>query len=79
LFWNYYVLKFLRLETITFSDAMLSDIIVVLCYVTFHFRKRVTLVIIVTHRVPTPPLPLHVGTAGKNNLNEEIPPPPPLG
>jgi hypothetical protein len=25
-FWNYYVLKHLRLETITFSDATLSDI-----------------------------------------------------
>jgi hypothetical protein len=32
-FWNYYVLKLLRLETITFSDATLSDINVVLCYV----------------------------------------------
>ena len=29
-FWNYYVLKLLRLETITFSDATLSDINVVL-------------------------------------------------
>jgi hypothetical protein len=25
-FWNYYVLKLLRLETITFSDATLGDI-----------------------------------------------------
>ncbi len=32
MFWNYYILKLLRLETILFSDAMLSDIIVVLCY-----------------------------------------------
>jgi hypothetical protein len=32
-FWNYNVLKLLRLETITFSDAMLSGINVVLCYV----------------------------------------------
>jgi hypothetical protein len=32
-FWNYYVLKLLRLETIMFSDAMLSDLNVVLCYV----------------------------------------------
>ncbi len=32
-FWNYYVLKLLRLEPITFSDATLSDINVVLCYV----------------------------------------------
>ena len=31
--WNYYVLKLLRLETITFSDATLSDINIVLCYV----------------------------------------------
>ncbi len=29
-FWNYYVLKLLRLETITFSDAMLT-----LCYAMF--------------------------------------------
>jgi hypothetical protein len=33
MFWNYYVLKLLRLETITFSDATLSDINVVLRYV----------------------------------------------
>jgi hypothetical protein len=32
-FWNYYILKLLRLETITFSDATLSDINIVLCYV----------------------------------------------
>ncbi len=32
-FWKYYILKLLRLETITLSDAMLSDINVVLCYV----------------------------------------------
>jgi hypothetical protein len=32
-FRNYYVLKLLRLETITFSVATLSDINVVLCYV----------------------------------------------
>ncbi len=31
-FRNFYVLKLLRLETITFSDATLSDINVVLCY-----------------------------------------------
>jgi hypothetical protein len=42
-FWNYYVLKLLRLETITFSDAsfsdaMLSDINVVLCYVLSQYR-----------------------------------------
>jgi hypothetical protein len=33
MFWNYYVLKLLHLETITFSDATLSNINVVLCYV----------------------------------------------
>ncbi len=38
-FWNYYVLKLLRLETITFSDAMLSDINAVLCYVLSQYRK----------------------------------------
>jgi hypothetical protein len=32
-FWNYNVLKLFRFETITFSDATLSDINVVLCYV----------------------------------------------
>jgi hypothetical protein len=32
-FFDVYVLKLLRLETFTFSDAMLSDINVVLCYV----------------------------------------------
>jgi hypothetical protein len=37
-FWNYYVLKLLRLETITFSDAMLSDINIVLCYVLSQYR-----------------------------------------
>ncbi len=38
MFWNYYVLKLLRLETITFSDATLSDINVVLCYVLSQYR-----------------------------------------
>ncbi len=37
-FWNYYVLKLLRLETITFSDATISDINVVLCYVLLQYR-----------------------------------------
>jgi hypothetical protein len=32
-FWNYYILQLLRLETITFSDATLSDINVVFCYI----------------------------------------------
>ncbi len=35
--WNYYVLNLLRLETITFSDATLSDINVVFCYVLSHY------------------------------------------
>jgi hypothetical protein len=43
MFWNYYVLKFLHLETLTFSDAtlsdMLSDMNVVLCYVLSQYRK----------------------------------------
>ncbi len=34
-FWNYYVLKVLRLETITFSDSTIGDINVVLYYCTF--------------------------------------------
>ncbi len=38
-FWNYYVLKLLRLETITFGDAMLSDINVVLCSVMSQYPK----------------------------------------
>ncbi len=37
-FWHYYVLKLLRLETITFSDATLHDINVVLCYVLSQYR-----------------------------------------
>jgi hypothetical protein len=37
-FWNYYVLKLLRLETITFSDATLSDINVVLCFVLSQYQ-----------------------------------------
>jgi hypothetical protein len=37
-FWNYYVLKLLCLETITFSDATLSDINVVLCNVLLQYR-----------------------------------------
>ncbi len=39
-FWNYYVLKLLRLETIRFSDATLSDINIVLCYILSQFLKR---------------------------------------
>jgi hypothetical protein len=30
------------------------------------------------HRVPTPPLPLSVAMAGRNLLNEDITPPPPI-
>ncbi len=39
-FWNYYILKLLRLETVTFSDATLSDINVVLCYVLSQYPKN---------------------------------------
>ncbi len=39
-FWNYYVLKLLRLETIMFRDATLNDINVVLCYVLSQYRLR---------------------------------------
>jgi hypothetical protein len=35
---DYYVLKLLHLETITFSDATLSDINAVLCYVLSKYR-----------------------------------------
>ncbi len=38
--WNYYVLKLLRLETIMFSDAMLSNINVVLCYVLSQYTLK---------------------------------------
>jgi hypothetical protein len=38
MFWNYYVLKLLHLETITFSEATLSDINVVLCYVLAQYH-----------------------------------------
>jgi hypothetical protein len=40
MFWIYYVLKLLILETITFSDASLSDIYVVLCYVLSQYRLQ---------------------------------------
>jgi hypothetical protein len=36
--WNYYILKLLHLETITFSDATLNDINVVLCYVLSQYH-----------------------------------------
>jgi hypothetical protein len=39
-FYAFYVLKLLPLETITFSDAMLSDINVVLCYVLSQFQSN---------------------------------------
>ncbi len=38
-FWHYYLLKLLPSETITFSDATLSDIKVVLCYVLSQYLK----------------------------------------
>ncbi len=40
-FWNAYVLKLLRLETLTFNDVTLSDINIVGCHVLsqyLHFR-----------------------------------------
>ncbi len=42
-FWNYYILKLLRLETITFSDAMLSDRNLVLCYILSQYHPKVPL------------------------------------
>ena len=39
-FWIYYVLKILLLETITFSDASLSDINVVLFYILSQYRLQ---------------------------------------
>jgi hypothetical protein len=39
MFWIYYVLKLLRLETITFSDATLSDINVMLCYISQYLLR----------------------------------------
>jgi hypothetical protein len=39
-FWNSYVLKLLRLDTITLSDATLSDISVVLCYVLSQYHNN---------------------------------------
>ncbi len=41
MFWSYYVLKLLRLETIPFSDATISDINVVLCYVLSQYQFNV--------------------------------------
>jgi hypothetical protein len=38
-FWNYYVLKLICLETITFRDATLSDIKGVLCYVLSQYHN----------------------------------------
>jgi hypothetical protein len=40
-FWNYYVLKLLCLETIMFSDATLSDINVVLCYILSRYPNLI--------------------------------------
>jgi hypothetical protein len=41
MFCNYFVLKLLRLETITFSDGTLSNINVVLCYVLSQYHMIV--------------------------------------
>jgi hypothetical protein len=38
-FWNCYILKLLCLETITFSDAVSSDMNVLLCYVLSQYRN----------------------------------------
>ncbi len=40
-FWNYYDLQLLRFETITFSDAMLSDINIVLCYFLSQYQNTI--------------------------------------
>ncbi len=37
-FWNYYILKILRFEIIIISDATLSDINVVLCYLLSQYH-----------------------------------------
>ncbi len=39
-FWKCYILKLLCLETVTFCDATLSDINVVLCYVLSQYHGR---------------------------------------
>ncbi len=39
-FWNYYILKTLRLETIIFGDATLSDVNVVLFYILSQYPKK---------------------------------------
>ncbi len=43
-FWNYYVLKLLRLETITFREATLSDINGVLCSVLSQYHNFLELI-----------------------------------
>jgi hypothetical protein len=48
-FCNYYVLKLLRLETIMFSDALLNDINVVLCYVVSQYHIIYMLCVKGTH------------------------------
>ncbi len=44
MFWNPYVKKLLHLEIITYSDATLSDINVVFCYVflQYHIYSELT-------------------------------------
>jgi hypothetical protein len=39
-FWNYYILQLLRLGTIMFSDARLSDLNVVLCYILSQYLHK---------------------------------------
>jgi hypothetical protein len=39
-FWNNYILKLLCLETIMFSDARLSDINILLCYVLSQYHRK---------------------------------------
>ncbi len=69
-FWNYYVLKVLRLETITCSDSTLSDINVVLCYILSQYlffsgmawyccqvAEKVRLIAQIHNPTPPPPAP----------------------
>ncbi len=43
-------MKLLRLETITFSDAKLSDMNIVLCYVLLQYQKTIKIKFFVTSR-----------------------------
>jgi hypothetical protein len=64
----YYVLKLLPLETITFSDAMLSDINVVLCYVLPQYSAN-SYVISSYSFLYTPSLN---GTATKRSITQRL-------